>query len=223
MQKNFTKGLSHGATNPNSRTWPGPSELALLYTIAAVWPTSDLNHAVISPARLLMGSYLGLARIRTLSDLISGSFLCTLWLQYESLSHRFVPEAVPFLLNNLLHICHHKFTDEDSLPGSFPSPDINSSYTRGLKLSKKASVLDPQTPKLGELLGDSLTDSEQTKVDILGVSLDMLGKFAEMYKGLDGFVELYQPVFEILEALSEKGLSDKSQVSTGKYSLHVDC
>jgi nucleolar protein 14 len=81
MQKNFMHGLSQGATSPQSKTWPGLAELGLLRVLGIIWSTSDMNHAVISPARVLMGEYLGLGRIRSIADLASGLFLCTMFLQ----------------------------------------------------------------------------------------------------------------------------------------------
>ena len=84
MHKNLVRGLSKGATSPNSKTWPGPAELGLLRVLGVIWSTSDMNHAVISPTRVLMGAYLGLGRIRSISDLASGLFLCTIFLQVRT-------------------------------------------------------------------------------------------------------------------------------------------
>lgn len=83
MHKNLMRGLSKGATSSDSKTWPGAAELGLLRVLGVVWSTSDMNHAVISPARILMGAYLGLGRIRSIADLTSGLFLCTLFLQVQ--------------------------------------------------------------------------------------------------------------------------------------------
>lgn len=81
MHKNLMRGLSKGATSPDAKTWPGLAELSFLRILGVMWSTSDMNHAVISPARVLMGAYLGLGRIRSATDLASGLFLCTLFLQ----------------------------------------------------------------------------------------------------------------------------------------------
>ncbi len=81
------KNLARGAKDPEastSKTWPGYSELALLRLVGIVWSTSDMKHRVVGPARLLMGAYLELGRIRNLKDLASGLFLCTLWLQVRT-------------------------------------------------------------------------------------------------------------------------------------------
>ena len=81
MQKNLRRGLSHGVTDVTSKTWPGLAELSFLRVVGLIWPTSDMNHAVVSPARLLLGSYLGLCRVRSLQDITGGLFLCTLFLR----------------------------------------------------------------------------------------------------------------------------------------------
>ncbi|KAF5363593.1 hypothetical protein D9756_000300 [Leucocoprinus leucothites] len=168
MHKNLKRGLSRGATVLEARTWPGPSELSLLRVIGIIWPTSDLNHAVISPAR------------------------------YESLSKRFVPEVVNFLLNAFLHLSPTKFKEIASLPGSFPAPDFLSESSRQLRLQIKKSTLKPSKTSLRDLL--MLEEPrEQAKVDLLALTLDLLGRFADVYKGLNGFVELYEPVLGILQ------------------------
>jgi len=59
------------------------------------------------------------------------------------------------------------------------------------------------------MCGDVLT--EQTKVDLLGLAIDLLGRFADMYKGLNGFVELYQPIHDIISKLDTNKLPTELQ------------
>lgn len=196
-----------------SKTWPGTAELALLHLIGTLWPTSDMNHNVVSPARLLMGEYLGLGRIRSLSDLSSGMFLCTLFLQYEELSKRFIPEVINFLVNAVLHLGIHGFQDAASLPGSFPSPDLNSPLCHPLHINeKKGRSLEPQRPNLVNLLIKPDENTEQNKVDLLGIAFDLLGRFADMYKSLEGFIELFQPILDVLGGQRHKKMSVGLQV-----------
>jgi nucleolar protein 14 len=210
MHKNLKRGLSQGAQNLESRTWPGMGELSILRVIGQLWPTSDLHHAVVSPTRVLMGAYLGLCRIRTLSDIASGLFLCTLWLQYEALSKRLVPEAINFLLNALLSLAPHAFQSAEVLPGSFPSPDFRSEGSSGLTLKRSKQPLLPQKPNLPELLkGDS---TEQTKSDLLALTISLLERFIEMYKGLDGYIELFGPAKQVLEGIERKRLHESIRV-----------
>lgn len=213
MHKNFKRGLSRGALDPEAKTWPGLAELSLLRVIGIVWPTSDMNHAVISPARLLMGAYLGLGRVRSLVDIGSGLFLCTLFLQYEELSKRLVPEAINFLVNAVLHLCPHSFKDVSSLPGSFPCPDFRSAMCRPLTLKpKKVTDFAVRKMNLANVL-DGGELGEQTKVDLLGLTFNLLRRFSDMYKGMDGFIELFQPINDITSELDLSNLPTDLQVS----------
>ena len=218
MQKNLRLGLSRGATNPDAKTWPGLPELMVLRVTGLIWSTSDLNHPVISPARLLMASYLGLCRVRDLSDICSGLFICTLWLQFEDYSKRFVPEVVAFLANTLLQLSPHKAKDGGSLPGSFPSPDFGTHPKLRLdaKKGRKLSLGTADLPAI--LLG---AGGEQAKVDLLGTCLVLLERFADQYKSLDGFLELYSPVQDILAQLDVDRLPGALQV--GHHSSIPNC
>lgn len=216
MHKNLKRGLSRGALMPDSKTWPKLPELSLLRIIGLVWPTSDLNHAVISPTRVLIGAYLGLGRVRSLSDIASGLFLCSLFLQFEALSKRLVPEAGNFLVNTVLHLAPHHYKDIPSLPGSFPSPDFRSESCRRLMLKlngKKAPVI--QKPNLTSLLSISQA-SEQAKTDLLGLAFELLGRFAELYKGIDAFIELYEPILVILQNVDADNLIEGLRVQLAK-------
>ncbi|GLB34168.1 putative nop14-like protein [Lyophyllum shimeji] len=221
MHKNLRRGLSRGALDPEAKTWPGLSELSLLRIIGSTWSTSDLNHAVISPARVLMGAYLGLGRVRSLADISSGLFLCTLFLQFEELSKRFVPEAVNFLVNAVLHIAPHPYKTVDALPDSFPSPDFRSDLTRPLALNVKTrSTLTPQKANFTTLLAAD-RPTEQAKTDLLSLALNLLGRYAEMYKGLEGFIELYDPILEIIKHVNASSMAEPltAQVAGLKDSL----
>ncbi|PPQ67586.1 hypothetical protein CVT25_012080 [Psilocybe cyanescens] len=216
MHKNLKRGLSRGPLDSEARTWPGIPELSLLRLIGLTWPTSDLNHAVVSPTRVLLGAYLGLGRVRSLRDIASGLFLCTLFLQYELLSKRLVPEAVNFLINTVLFLAPHPYDDISDLPGSFPSPDFRSESCRKLAMNVKAKKsLVIQKANLTKLMESDDSD-EQAKADSLSLTFGLLGEFAGLYKGLEGFVELYEPVLTVLENIDGKHLSDGYKTQSSK-------
>lgn len=173
-----------------------------------------MDHPVVSPARILMGSYLGLCRIRNLQDLSSSLFLCTLFLRYEEYSKRLVPEVINAVLNAIIHLCPHKWKNLNDLPGAFPCPDFDADRYQQLKISKKTSVhLQPGPPNLLDAMGEDPDDVDKVKVDLLAASLDLLGKLADMYKSLDGFIELFSPASLILDGVDMKWASDALQVS----------
>lgn len=212
MHKNLKRGLTRGSLESDAKTWPGVPELSLLRLIGLIWPTSDLNHAVVSPTRVLLGAYLGLGRVRSLRDIASGLFLCTLFLQFELLSKRLVPEAINFLLNTVLHLAPHGYQDISELPGSFPSPDFKSESCRPLSMNVKSrKSLVVEKANLSELLGAD-DSNEQAKANLLSLAFELLGQFAELYKGLEGFIELYEPVLIVLEHIESKHLFDGHKV-----------
>ena len=178
-----------------------------------------MNHIVVSPARLLMGSYLGLCRIRSVKDICSGLFLCSLFLQYEEHSKRFVPEIVPFLINSLLHLGVHKFKSPDSLPGFFSCPDAGSDSIHKTKARGKAMKgLKPQKPDLVAILCEGEGEGEgepisQSRLDLLVLTIELIGRFADLYKALDAFTELFEPVTIVLEGLAVDWASEDFQVS----------
>lgn len=220
MHKNLKRGLSRGALNPESKTWPGVPELSLLRIIGFTWSTSDLHHTVVSPARLIMGSYLGLCRVRSLRDIASGLFLSTLVLQFEALSKRFVPEATNFLTNVVLHLAPHRYDEVGDLPGSFPAPDFKSELCRGLTLhGKTRKALITRKPDLNGLMNADM-DDDQAKVDLLSVTFDLLDKYADLYKGIAGFIELFEPILSILEHVEMKKLFEGHKVSSHLSFIH---
>jgi nucleolar protein 14 len=78
--------------------------------------------------------------------------------------------------------------------------------------AKKQSSTVIQKPDLGMLLSAE-QPTEQSKTDLLGLSFDLLGRYAELYKGLDGFIELYEPIVEVLRNIDQKYIIDGLQVS----------
>ncbi|KDE05828.1 hypothetical protein MVLG_03772 [Microbotryum lychnidis-dioicae p1A1 Lamole] len=219
MQKNFVRGVSRGPLDPNSVTWPGPTELTLLRLIGMTWSTSDLSHPVAAPAMLLISQYLAQARIRSLRDIAAGLFLCTLANQYEALSKRLVPEALNFLQTTLIVLLPTGYTDKH-VPGTFPLPDFGQEHVKGLRLSTKASAKLSEESKASPSLDffKTLTEIEdddaQAKADLVLVAVELLTSFAEMYVvGLEAFIELFDPVQQIVSKALAKPLPKALETS----------
>jgi nucleolar protein 14 len=70
------------------------------------------------------------------------------------------------------------------------------------------------------LAGDE--NGQQARLDLLILSLELIERYGEMFKSLDGFIELYDPISQILTNLSTKRLSASTQQRisrlTGKLS-----
>ncbi|KAI0005125.1 Nop14-like protein [Russula compacta] len=196
MHKNLKRGLDHGASDDDAKTWPGLPELVFLRVLGVLWPTSDMHHVVVSPARLLMGSYLGLCRIRSFVDAASGLFLCTLFLQYEQRSKRFVPEVVNFLIGVVRSLSPWR-GDFNGSARRTPLSQRHNFVQLCVLNTREASTLTVNRPHLVAILGGKGADI-QTNADLLGLAVDLLARFSELYRALEGFVELYEPVLQVL-------------------------
>ena len=209
MQKNLTRGLQAGPLQTTSKTWPGAGELSLLRTIGVLWSTSDLSHPVAAPAMLLISQYLGQCRARNLKDIAAGLFLCSLVLQYESMSKRLVPEAINFLAQVLVQLFPLS-TKPEKLPGDFPMPDYGHEELDGLTL-RRSDTPDSSKPGLQEALSAKDGDGH-VKAGLAMLTLACLGDFAAMYNTSAAFIELYQPVLDILGLADSKAMSSPLQV-----------
>ena len=218
MHKNLKRGLNRGAAEDEAKTWPGLPELVFLRILGVLWPTSDMRHIVVSPARLLMGSYLGLCKIRSFVDAASGLFLCTLFLQYENRSKRLVPEAINFLIDVIRCLSPRK---GDSI-GSVRCTPLSRRHDFGqlcIINAGKAMAFSVDRPDLVAVIGGK-GNSAQTNVDLLGLAIDLLARFSEPYKALEGFVELYEPVLQMLRDIDSHVLSPMLQVRIQFMCLH---
>merc|ERR1711977_469195 len=103
---------------------PTPGDLVILTAVGSIFPTSDHFHQVATPAILGMGRYLGLKIPQNIADYATGAYLCTLCLQYQELSKRYIPEVMNFIENTFCTLAPTKMS---KLPGSFPYHEPKSS------------------------------------------------------------------------------------------------
>lgn len=82
-----------------------------------------------------------------------------------------------------------------------------------MKVSSKS--LEPQPPNLLDLLTKGKA-VEQSKVDLLGLIITLIGRFAELYGSSDGFIDMFDAAHAILSKLDTSNFSPALVVS---YSL----
>uniref|UniRef100_A0A480W6Z8 Nucleolar protein 14 isoform 1 n=1 Tax=Sus scrofa TaxID=9823 RepID=A0A480W6Z8_PIG len=81
--------------------FPGLDVLVYLKVAGLLFPTSDFWHPVVTPALLCLSQLLTKCPVLSLPDVVKGLFVCCLFLDYVSLSQRFIPELLNFLLGIL--------------------------------------------------------------------------------------------------------------------------
>lgn len=187
MQKNLQKGLARGPSNTTSKTLPGVPELAILRIIGTTWSTSDFSHPVVQPAMLLIGQYLSQSRIRSVADLGSGLFLCSIVLQYEAMSKRLVPEVINFVATSILCLVKRR---KNAALSSYPT----------LIACDIAQVSFVEAKQPGDLVSALEGSNEpQSKADLLAVALSLVSSLANMYSSSTAFIEIFKPVLSVLE------------------------
>ncbi|XP_061589562.1 LOW QUALITY PROTEIN: nucleolar protein 14 [Cololabis saira] len=81
--------------------FPTLDMIIYLKVTQVLFPTSDFRHPVTTPALLYISQALCKCPVRSLQDLTSGLVLCSLAVEYVSLSKRFIPELINFLTGTL--------------------------------------------------------------------------------------------------------------------------
>ncbi|GAK64978.1 nop14-like protein [Moesziomyces antarcticus] len=209
MQRNLSRGLAKGPTDADARTWPGLAELTLLRLVGTIWPTSDKQHAVTTPLALLVAQYLGHARIRSVSDLASGLFLCSLVVSNEKESARLFPEALNFLFSAIAilasldrqGLAKVRSTAEEY---GIPTPDVDVAHSQRLRLEDDSAVEATQQPvDLPSLITAKKQDADpHQRAELLSVALALTADFSTLYAGSTSYMELFTPLSVLLSTSS---------------------
>ncbi|XP_025968534.1 nucleolar protein 14 isoform X2 [Dromaius novaehollandiae] len=177
-------------------TFPGLDTLIYLKITALLFPTSDFWHPVVTPAFIYMSQLLRKCRITTLQDVVKGLFICCLFLEYVSLSRRFVPELVNFLLG-ILHISVPK-KQAQGYTVVHPFTPVGKNLEL-LLVSDKKDLESWQKQNLPlsivtRLKETSRTEMNHIRLSCLALCFDLIKKCAVLYESLPSFHEIMHPV-----------------------------
>ncbi|KAF9114261.1 nucleolar complex protein 14 [Mortierella sp. AM989] len=198
FEDELTKELASGA----SSGFPKSDKLTFLRILGQIYSTSDYQHQVITPAQFLMSQYLGQCQVASVKDLASGLMLCNLFLDYQTLSKRIIPEAINFLGSSLVYLAPKgTFADVEDVPGLFPILDVDLAAlqmtTKDLK-SVKVESLSIDIFKMK----DAALEKNSYRVSAMSAIADLLLKYALLYASVSAFKELFEGPIELLKILS---------------------
>ncbi|NXV36751.1 NOP14 protein, partial [Rissa tridactyla] len=181
-------------------TFPGLDMLIYLKITSLLFPTSDFWHPVVTPAFIYMSQLLTKCRITTLQDVIKGLFICCLFLEYVSLSRRFVPEVINFLLG-ILHISLPK-KQAQGYTVVHPFTPVGKNLELLLVCDKKdLESWQKQNLPLSivtRLKETSTTEMNHIRLSCLALCFDLIKKCAALYESLPSFHEIMHPVRTLL-------------------------
>ncbi|KAM6986342.1 nucleolar protein 14 isoform 2-T2 [Aplochiton taeniatus] len=179
-----------------------PLDMLIYLKIAALlFPTSDFRHPVTTPSLLYISQALTKCPVTSLEDVTSGLMLCCLALDYVSLSKRFLPELVNFLLGTL----HLAVPDKISLGYSVVPP-----FRHAGKCSELLVLSDPEassctwSKKSLPLSGcqrlelPTELDQDHYRLSCLSTCLDLLKQCCLFYNDLTSFTHIVHPIRTLL-------------------------
>ncbi|NXP10971.1 NOP14 protein, partial [Thinocorus orbignyianus] len=182
-------------------TFPGLDTLIYLKITSLLFPTSDFWHPVVTPAFMYMSQLLTKCRVTTLEDVIKGLFVCCLFLEYVSLSRRFVPELINFLLG-VLHISLPK-NQAQGYAVVHPFRPVGKNLEL-LLVSDKKDLDSWQKQNLPlsivtRLKETSTTEMNHIRLSCLALCFDLIKKCAVLYESLPSFHEIMHPIRILLK------------------------
>ncbi|KAK9325544.1 nucleolar protein 14 [Lipomyces orientalis] len=199
--------------------YPLPSDMLLFAVIGVIFSTSDHFHLVVTPAMLLMGQHLAQFPVKTAGDLAAGSLLTQLFSRYQSLSKRYVPEAINYINLSIL-----SYVKQSAIPEGFP---LSQTVTKVVIEGNNNSILlrNLQLPDImcdTPLTSMSTPAEKQLVLSILKSDLNSLKTFSSLWKGKDAYKEIFEPSLDLLEILeTELGKSSKRAATLAPISKTI--
>lgn len=178
------------------REFPPTSTLILFQLTALMFPASDFQHPVITPAFQFLGQVLAKAQVKSASNLLQGLLTCKIVMEYICSSKRFMPELVNFLTSSVGY-----FSNSEKC--IFLPP-----FTAKCKLWRESEDGDGMVDTtLSQMLthssdGDLPTHSKQHH--LLKVILNMILRLLQLYKHLPSFPEIFAYLDANLESVSSE-------------------
>ena len=200
-----------------------PSDLVILTAVGAIFPTSDHFHAIATPAQLCLARYLGQGTIETLTDLATGAYACSLVLQYQVTSKRFMPEFVNYVLNAVCilgPVQSQSQSEKEGFPIRRPERAMHMQATSTTsssprKLRFRDVVATPNNPP---------GDEEDLKASLLSTFVTLLDTAADLWTDQCAYEEIFSPAETVLRSLVQ-GPGQVQALATGtlsKITTHMD-
>ncbi|XP_036444644.1 nucleolar protein 14 [Colossoma macropomum] len=180
--------------------FPGLDMLIYLKIVALLFPTSDFRHPVTTPAFVYISQALTKCPVTSLESVSAGLVLCCLAVEFVSLSQRFFPELINFLLG-LLHLA----VPADTCTGYWVVPP----FKQQGKASKLLLLSDAEASKSWSRKAIPLTsvhrvtastdlEKDHYRLSVLHTCLDLVKRCTLLYRDLPSFDQIFQPIRTLL-------------------------
>ena len=168
--------------------YPSLDTVILLHLLHLLFPSSDYRHPVITPAVTFICQILSSARPMDRASFSSCISLCSIMLEYVTMSKRLVPE----LLNTLQGLLYVASSNNITRPLPPCKGGVH------LTISKKVKTQQTENLHFSEV--NSVKDiDDQFKVTAISATLKIIIKLLKLYREIPSALELFQPMLSPLE------------------------
>ena len=177
-------------------------DLVTFVAIGSIYPTSDHFHQVVTPAILCMTRYLEQKVPSSLSDLSTGSFICTLCIQYQKLARRYIPELLNYAMNAMSALLPKSV---DSNPPKSPRrPQSKTLQIRNPPINVDFTAQPLGLPDFWAVKNVSMTEGHQElhRQQLLHAYVAMLDTMVSLWVEQSAFCEIFAPVRHVLHEMS---------------------
>ena len=175
-------------------------DLIIFTAIGSIYSTSDNFHAIVTPAMMSMARFLSQKIPQTLADLAKSGYLCTLLIQYQSLSKRYIPEVVNSALQALTSLAPLKSKQRFGDNPYHELPD-----TIRIKSKKKDKTpADARQITFWDIehVSDNTKADEILKLGLLNLNISLVSKLLPLWSTKSAFIEIFTPFSLALTHLS---------------------
>ncbi|XP_050960850.1 nucleolar protein 14 [Labeo rohita] len=176
---------------------PDLDMLVLLKITAQLFPTSDFRHPVTTPAFIYISQALTKCVVSSLEDVCKGLILCCLALEFVSLSQRFFPELLNFLLG-LLHLTvSNKHNTDYTVVAPFRRQERNCDL---LVLKDPNASLSWNRKPISLRTAHRIPAEERDhyRLSVTDSCLDLVKRCTSLYKDLPSYGHIFQPIRTLL-------------------------
>ncbi|EAW15101.1 snoRNA-binding rRNA-processing protein NOP14 [Aspergillus clavatus NRRL 1] len=172
-------------------------DLVILTGIATTFPTSDHFHAIVTPAHLCLARFLGQGAVDSLVEYATGAYAASLFLQYQTVSKRYMPEFMNYVLNAL---CNLSPEEPKSSLGLFPARGAQEALR--LTPSKQLSLRKLQFWDMADAPSDQHAQ-EELKLSLVNTFVTLLYSASDLWANKSAFWEIFSPAQRVLRHVSK--------------------
>lgn len=181
------------------KVFPKLDTIVYFKVAATLYPTSDYRHPIVTPMYVFINQILTHCRIKSKCDLTNGLFLCTLLLESQELSKRFLPSCMNFLYNVCYMGVRKSMADVMK-----PLPPLRKNPTFDSILVLQENVNDDFDLKVcGKDFVEEEID-EQFKLKSLNLAICLMQEFIELYADHTGVKYFIYPFLKVLSRLQDE-------------------